>query len=257
MKRSQNSVNNTTDNIRSTFVLVHSAWTGAWEWGAVTPLLDESGQNAVAFDLPGHGEDTTPVSDITLDSYVQKVVDILDQQSEPVVLVGHSFAGIIISQAAELRPEKVKSLVYLCAFLLPNGVSFLNAIEGVEGSVVLDNLVFSEDGLTVIVNEEKQYEAFVHDIPEETFMDAQPNLVPEPTAPLGVALSITEENWGVLPRYYMECLQDNAIPNGVQKAMYTAIPVEKVFSLDTSHLPNFSVPDKVVENLLEIAQIKE
>ena len=237
----------------TTYVMVHSAFLGGWAWGPVASLLEKQGHKVIALDLPGHGKDKTPPSEVTLESYVKTVTDVLDTQRNPVILVGHSLGGIIISQAAENRPDKVKSLVYLCAFLLPSGGSFMKATEGVEGSMVLDNLVMAEDKTYVTVKEEVMHEAFAHDVPEDAFAQAKPMIVPEPTAPLATPISITQEKWGRIPRYYVECLADKAIPPAVQKAMYTAIPVQKVFSLDTSHAPNFSAPQELAEHLLAVA----
>jgi pimeloyl-ACP methyl ester carboxylesterase len=236
-----------------TYVMVHSAWLGGWAWGPVASLLQKQGHQVIALDLPGHGKDKTPPSEVTLDLYVKTVTDVLDTQRQPVILVGHSLGGIIISQAAENRPDKVKSLVYLCAFLLPSGGSFMKATEGVKGSMVLDNLVMSKDKTYATIKEDVMHEAFAHDVPDDAFAQARLMIVPEPTAPLGTPISITEEKWGRIPRYYVECLADKAIPPAVQKAMYTAIPVQKVFSMNTSHAPNFSAPQELVQHLLAVA----
>jgi pimeloyl-ACP methyl ester carboxylesterase len=237
----------------TTFVMVHSAFLGGWAWDSVASLLEKQGHRVIALDMPGHGKDKTAPSAVTLDSYVKAVTDVLDGQRDPVILVGHSLGGIVISQAAENRPDKVKSLVYLCAFLLPTGGSFMNATDGVKGSMVLDNLVMAEDKTYVTVKEDVMHEAFAHDVPQDAFARAKPLLVPEPTAPLGTPLSITQERWGRIPRYYVECLADRAIPPAVQKAMYTSIAVQKVFSMNTSHAPNFSAPQKLAEHLLAVA----
>jgi pimeloyl-ACP methyl ester carboxylesterase len=237
----------------STFVLVHSAWLGAWAWEHVAPILEQQGHKVIAPDLPAHGKDKTPPSEVTLESYVKTVTDVLDAQPEPVILVGHSLGGIIISQAAENRPDKVKSLVYLCAFLLPNGGSFMKATEGVKGSMVLDNLAMAEDKTSATIKEEVMHEAFAHDVPADAFAQVRPLIVPEPTAPLGGTISVTEEKWGRIPRYYIECTADKAIPPDVQRAMYTAIPIKKVFSINTSHAPNFSAPEELTKYLLAVA----
>ncbi|HUF64741.1 MAG TPA: alpha/beta fold hydrolase [Gemmatimonadaceae bacterium] len=237
----------------TTYVMVHSAWLGGWAWRSVATLLEKHGHKVIAPDLPGHGQDKTPPANVTLDSYVKTVTDVLDSQETPAILVGHSLGGIIISQAAENRPDKVKSLVYLCAFLLPSGGSFLKATEGVKGSMVLDNLVMAPDKTYVTIKEEVMHEAFAHDVPDEAFAQAKPMIVPEPTAPLGAGISITQDKWGRIPRYYVECLADKAIPPAVQKAMYTAIPAQKVFSMDTSHVPNLSAPQELAEHLLAVA----
>jgi len=237
----------------STFVLVHSAFLGGWAWEPVASILEKEGHKVVAPDMPAHGKDKTPPSEVSLDSYVKTVTNILDSQPEPLILVGHSLGGIIISQAAENRPDKVKALVYLCAFLLPSGGSFMKATEGVKGSMVLDNLVMGDDKTSVTIKEEVMREAFAHDVPAEAFARVRPLIVPEPTAPLAWTISVTEERWGRIPRYYIECTADKAIPPAVQRAMYTAIPVKKLFSMKTSHAPNFSAPEELAGYLLTVA----
>ena len=238
---------------KPTLVLVHSAWLGGWSWGHTTPFLEKTGYKVIAPDLPAHGQDKTKLSDVTLDSYVERIVSLIDQEEGQCILVGHSFSGVVISQVAEKRSNKISSLVYLCAALLPNGASFLQAVEGVKGSIVLDNLVMSEDQASVGIKEEVIHEAVAHDVPEEAFLAAKPMIVNEPTKPLGTPLSITEEKWGSIPRYYIETLNDNAIPPEVQKSMYTALPVKKVFTMNTSHAPNFAQPEELAQNILSIA----
>ena len=111
----------------TTFVLVHGAAHGSWCWDKVVPLLEAPGHEAIAVDLPGntYGEFDIPHNVITLDTYAQHVCKVLDQINEPVVLVGHSLAGLTITQTAEYRPEKIKTLVYLTAVLIASGESFI------------------------------------------------------------------------------------------------------------------------------------
>ena len=225
-------------------ILVHSAWLGAWQWEATMAHLNQEQLNPIAVDLPGHGQDSTPPNEITMDNYVDHLLDIIDHQSEKVVLVGHSFNGINISRVAELRPDKIKKLIYVTAFLVPNGTSFFSAVQGVENSKAVEHFYLSEDQSYALVTDEEMHNAFAHDIPLETFNAAKPNIVPEPSAPLGYALEITEENFGKLPKYYIECTEDKAIPIAVQRAMYKG-KVKKHFSLASSHTPNFSKPDSL------------
>jgi pimeloyl-ACP methyl ester carboxylesterase len=99
------------------YVFIHGAWHGAWCWEKVTPLLEKAGHTVYAIDLPGHGSDQTPISQVSLKSYTDKVCSILDDAEESVYLVGHSMGGIVVSQSAEYRSEKVKALIYVSAFL--------------------------------------------------------------------------------------------------------------------------------------------
>lgn len=236
---------------KETYVLIHSAWLGAWQWEGVAKALKAEGHNVITPDLPGHGVDKTSPADITMEDYVKTVTDILDAQENSVILVGHSFNGITVSRAAELRPGKVKSLVYLTAFLLPNGGSFFGAVQGVEGSKAVENFYLSDDKTYALVKEEEIQNAFAHDITEEAFNGAKPYIVPEPSAPLLYELEITEENFGSIPKYYIECTEDRAIPIEVQRAMYVD-KVDGVFTIESSHTPNFSQPNKVAEILLSI-----
>ena len=103
----------------------------------------------------------------------------------------------------------------------------------------------------LIINEEELQNAFAHDIPKEAFDGAKPYIVREPAAPLSYELEITDENYGSVPKYYIECTEDRAIPIEVQRAMYKG-NVEKVFSLNSSHTPNFSQPKNLADILLKI-----
>jgi pimeloyl-ACP methyl ester carboxylesterase len=242
-------------NNKEIYVLVHAAWLGGWQWENVKKELQANGHTVLTPDLPGHGSDQTAPGDITMEDYIENLSALLNKQSKPVILVGHSFNGITASQVAEFHPEKVKSLVYLTAFLLPNGSSFLRAVQGVKGSTAVDNFAFSEDKSYAFVNEEEIQNAFAHDIPKEAFDKAKPYIVPEPAAPLSYELEITENAFGNIPKYYIECTEDRAIPIDIQRAMYQG-KVKKSYSLESSHTPNFSQPDKLATILLEIANEK-
>ena len=246
-----NTNNNNMNKTKETYILVHAAWLGGWQWETVAKTLKENGHTVLTPDLPGHGNDKTAPEKITMTSYVNTLTDILDKQEESVILVGHSFNGITVSRVAELRPNKVKKLVYLTAFLLPNGGSFIGAVQGVKGSKAVDNFQLSDDKTYALVKEDEIQNAFAHDIPKEAFNGAKPYIVPEPAAPLMYALEITDENFGKIPKYYIECTDDKAIPIEIQRAMYNG-KVEKVFTLNSSHTPNFSQPDKLANILLEI-----
>lgn len=247
-----NTKNNNQMNTKETYVLVHSAWLGGWQWENVAKVLKDNGHTVLTPDLPGHGNDKTPPAEITMKDYVRTLSNILKKQDKPVILIGHSFNGITVSRVAELHPDKVKKLVYVTAFLLPNGGSFFKAVQGVEGSKAVENFYLSEDKTYAMVKEEEIQNAFAHDIPKEAFDDAKPYIVPEPAAPLMYELEITDANFGKIPKYYVECTEDRAIPIEIQRAMYKG-NVKKSYSLKSSHTPNFSQPQKLANILLEVS----
>jgi pimeloyl-ACP methyl ester carboxylesterase len=232
-----------------TYVLVHGAWHGGWCWYKVVALLEKEGYRVEAPDMPGHGRDKTPISEITFESYVKRVCRIIDAQSEPVILVGHSWGGHVITQVAEYRPEKIKLLVYLTAFLVASGEPMLQV--GKE-SILMSNVIVSEDQNYTSVRADAIKEIFYNDCSDEDVALAKLLLVPQ--ARVSPALSrINEQDSGRIPRVYIECLQDRTITPSRQKEMYTRLPCQKVISMNTSHSPFFSAPLELAKNLISLA----
>ena len=236
----------------STYVLVHGAFHGGWAWDKVAPLLEQAGHAVVAPDLPGHGQDKTPIAEITLQSYTDTICRILDAQTEPAILVGHSLGGITISQAAEQRPDKVKTLVYLAALLQRNGESSSDVMSTDETSQAPQYIITSEDKTTVRFELEDYRLVSYNDCSDEDIAWAAPFLVPEPTAPMQTPVRVSSENFGRVPRIYIETLRDNGVTPWLQKQMYTALPCQRVISMDTSHSPFLSAPEELAAHLLAV-----
>jgi pimeloyl-ACP methyl ester carboxylesterase len=233
----------------STFVLIHGAWHGAWCWEKVVPLLEAEGHRVVAPDLPGHGYDQTPLGEVTLQRYADRICEILKSESEPVILVGHSMGGMAITQAAEACPESIEALVYLCAFLPANGESLQYWAEQMGESLVASNMVLSQDQASVTVSNAFIIEAFYGDCDAEDAAVAKSRLQPQAVAPIVAPVSTSEESYGRVRRYYIECLQDRAIPIGMQRAMQDALPCQSVLNMNTSHSPFLSAPQALAANL--------
>ncbi|HEU4759336.1 MAG TPA: alpha/beta fold hydrolase [Dehalococcoidia bacterium] len=236
----------------TTYVLIHGAWHGGWCWDKVVPLLERAGHRALAPDLPGHGADKTPIPQVTLQAYADRVCAILDAQPEPVVLVGHSMGGAVISQAAEQRPDGIRTLVYLCAFLLRDGESLLQIAQEDPEALVLPNLEQAEDGASASVRQDALRDVFYADCSDEDVGRATSLLVPQATAPFATPVHTTPESFGRIPRVYIECLRDHAISVAVQRQMYAALPCQRVTSMDTSHSPFFSAPAELARHLTSL-----
>lgn len=236
----------------STVVLIHGAGSGGWVWHKVVPYLQQQGHIVMAPDLPGHGLDRTPIAEVTLSAYVDRVCQVLDAQPEPVVLVGHSLGGGVITQVAEYRPDRIQTLVYLAGYLLQNGQSMLDIAQADTESLLLANAIFSKDRLSATFRPEALQELGYHDCSEADLALVRSLLAPQAVAPLATPVTTTPDNFGRVPRVYIECQQDKVIGPMTQKRMYTALPCQQVMPLETSHNPYLSAPQTVAEQLLSL-----
>lgn len=235
----------------ATYVLVHGAWHGAWCWSKVIPELETLGHRTITFDLPGHGDDPTPRRTVTLKSYAACIVKTLDMINEKVILMGHSMGGMAISVAAEQRPGKISTLVYLAAFLPKNGESLFTIEERSPRPSVPENLVPAANGKTGTLNPERIVDLFYHDCNEEDIAYAMSRLTPQPLELLNTPVAITAERFGSIPRVYIECTDDHAISVELQRDMVVASPVTKIISMNSSHSPFFSKPRELARILHE------
>ncbi len=236
----------------STFVLIHGGCHGAWCWYKVMPALEKLGHTVIAPDLPSHGRDKTPVSAVTLQSYVDTVCNILDAQPEPAVLVGHSMGGGIITQTAEYRPEKIKTLVYLTALLPANGESMGMVLRRNTAPIPATNFVATADGSASSVREDALGDVFYGDCSAEDIALAKLSLTPQAKAPLKAKVQTSAVNFGRVPRVFIECLQDHAHSVPFQRSVYPTFPGRQVIAMNTSHSPFFSAPEELAMHLVEL-----
>ncbi len=140
-----------------TYVLVHGAFSDSNAWQKVTPLLEKEGHKVVTLDLPAHGKDTTPVEQASLQGYTDRVLQAVDAQQKPVILVGHSMGGTVISQVAEQRPDE-------------DGKTLTLKLEALQNAFCQD--CFAADAQAISANAPR----------------------PEPVAPQGTPVTVTEAN---------------------------------------------------------------
>lgn len=238
----------------ATYVFVHGAWGGSWCWDRVVFLLQDAHHNAIVLDLPGRAGDETPRRAITLASAVRKVCRVIELQPEPVILVGHSMGGAILSEAGEILPTRIRTLVYLSAFLLRSGQSVLEVAATDRDSLAGPNLVLDQESGSICL----QAQAPIKEICFGSCTDAdvaraRAMLVPEPLAPLTTPISVTENRLGRVRRVFIECLKDRTLSLRVQREMLAATPCEQVISMDSDHSPFFSDPLTLATHLMQLA----
>ncbi|OKI16430.1 alpha/beta fold hydrolase [Streptomyces sp. CB03911] len=112
------------------YVLVHGAWHSGRVWDRVVPLLTRAGHRVLAPSLTGHGEKAHLLGpDVGLDTHVADIVAVLlEQDLSDVILVGHSYAGMVVSAVAGQVPDRIAGLVYLDAMVPADGESVLDVM---------------------------------------------------------------------------------------------------------------------------------
>ena len=214
--------------------------------------MEKAGHRAIAIDLPGMGRDKTPIQDVTMKTTVEKICALIDSIPGKVILVGHSKNGIMISQAAEYRPDKIEKLVYLAAYLIPNGKTQREySIQDTEGWLKPYVTQHPDTGSHTL-QPEIYREGLYHDCEEEITELAKVLLSHEPVESGITPLQLSDANFGRVPRVYIECTEDRAVTPFFQRKMYGETSCEKVYSLPTSHSPFFSRPKELVEILLNL-----
>ena len=211
---------------------MHGAWHGAWAYDLLLPHLESAGLRARTVDLPSAG------SRDGLDADAAAVRAALAQSPGPTVLVGHSYGGVVITEAAG-GTDDVAGLVYLCAFLLDEGESLLGALQG----QVPDWIEVDEAAGTSRAH--RPHEVFYGDCPPEAAQAAADRLVPQSLA--SFAMPQTTTPWRTLPSTYVVCTQDKALPPPAQEAM--SARAGTVVRLDRSHSPFLSAPDELARVL--------
>jgi len=238
------------------FLLIHGAWHGAWCWSKLIPALEALGHRAVAIDLPAQGDDPTPSAETTLALWAGRVVAALEGFAAPPILVGHSMGGLSMTAAAEAAPARIAALVYLAAFLPQDGDSlFSMAAAHDPARAVLRNQV-APDGITSMPEEATIVPAFYADCDAADIAYARARFRPLPLRPAIDKIHVTPERFGSVPRAYIECTDDRAIPIENQRQMVAASPCYAVRSLAAGHSPFYSMPDRLASVLAEIAGLK-
>ena len=239
------------------FVLVHGAFGGAWSWEPLIEPLEAAGHTVEAFDLPGAGDDQTPVEGVTLESCAERVCAVLAQRSEPAVLVGYSMGGVVVTQAAANCPERIASLIFVWAFMPADGQSLLDLASLPEGKddMIQANIVIEGDPPVASLSEEATVAAIYNCCTPEQAARAVARRRPQPVAPFGTPVRIDDAVLASIPRSYVLTTRDHSLPPALQRRMIGEHPCERVIELDADHAPFLSATAELVAALAEIAEI--
>lgn len=242
-------------------VLVHGAWHGGWCFDALRSALAERSVMATAPDLPGHGEDLNPPGDVAGDAAA--IAAILRGIGRPVVLLGHSYGGLVISEVVAQLGEQddldrlVSHVVYLCALALPNAMSFGDLPPGVNDRSMLSRMMQRLEGGSSVLNPadpEGFREVFAADCDLAHATRSLAKASPQLLRNLRATSRVTAPK--LVASTYVVCTEDMAIPVEAQQAMVAAIRAAggqlASVELVSSHSPYASMPGIVADLLVSL-----
>jgi pimeloyl-ACP methyl ester carboxylesterase len=218
-------------------MLVHGVAHGAWCWSRTRADLVRRGHDVFAVDLPL----------TSLDDDATAVRRALDEWGRHAVLVGHSYAGLVISKAASQRSD-VQHLVYVAAVLVDGGDVYLKRLREFPAAPIIDEVELTPDG-NFVVPAEAAVGCFYNECDSGEVREAAGRLRPTVAACLAVATGA--EPWRSIPSTYVLCERDRASHPDFQRWMSTR--AGGVVTLDTDHSPFMSMPEQFADLLDGIA----
>jgi pimeloyl-ACP methyl ester carboxylesterase len=240
-------------NTNKTILLIHGAWEGAWSWEHTIEHLEGNGHTVKAIDLPGHGDDKTPISEIDMALYANRVKKELEKIDGQVILVAHSFAGFIITKAAEEMPEKIEKLVYVASAIPYEGKTALEVFEEDKESEFLENLIFSEDKSIATMSRETVKNIIFTGATDAQIDVVLPKLVAQATKPFFEQVITTPENFGRIPKAYVETTLDRVVTIKGQRHIQKMVGIDEVITLESGHVPLETAPGELADALNTIA----
>ena len=279
---------------KTVFVLIHGGWHNHSAWNKVTPILEADGFTALTLDLPGAGvnaiaprslgrrpfdaaafaAERSPVAGVTQEERTQAVVALIKEAASlnhsKVILLGHSAGGVTISAVAEQVPNLLLAVVYLAGFMVPHGMPLLAMLQHEALSSALAPGLFVGDPVAIGATRihagstDEAYRsllkaAFYGDVSESEFARAASQLhCDESNAGAVTPSGITPGRFGTVPRHYIRCTQDRAIPLTGQDHMIAAVDgaiggKTTIHTLESSHSPFLSQPAALSKILVDIA----
>ena len=229
------------------FVLVHGAWHGAWCWKRVLPLLWSTGHRAFAVSLSGVGERAhLPPQAITLDTHIADVVNVIEaEELLDAVLVGHSYAGVVITGVAQRSMRRLRHLVYLDAAVPLPGESWSSLHD--ETTRTARRQAIAESGTLA------PPDPAVYGLSGDDAAWVARRQTPHPGGVYDTPLEFDAERIGALPRTFISCTSPALPTIDASRARVRRDAGWTFLEMATGHDPMISAPDALVRQLVALA----
>jgi len=228
-------------------VLVHGAWHGAWCWRRVLPLLWEAGHRVVPVTLSGLGERAHQLTaDITLGTHVEDVVAaVRAEECRGAVLVGHSYAGMVVTGAADRLGDEVGALVYVDGVVPAPGEAW-STRNSPEVQAARRGAIAAHGHLPPA-----PASAFGLGGDDAAWVDRRQT--PQPAGVYDDTLDFDADRWAARPRTFVDCTAPALATIDPSRERVRSQPGWEVVELATGHDPMVSAPEQLADVLLAVA----
>lgn len=239
---------------KPTIVLVHGAFETAAVWKGVESGLRTDGYSVIVPELPGRPGNPLSPDKVSLETYRGTVAHAIDEAKGPVVIVGHSFGGVVISDvASKMDPKHVKNLVYVAAYMPRNGESLLSLATSDTDAKIGPSLKIDKEHGIASVERSARGELFANGAPEPVKAAVADAIVDEPLAPLATPVQLGPA-FAKLPKTYIHTALDQVVSPALQARMVANSPVQREVSLNTGHTPFLTDVAGLVSEIEKSAQ---
>ncbi len=234
------------------YLLIHGAYHGAWCWEEVKEVLEDKENVVYTIDLPGHGKDKTDRSKINVSLYVTAVKKFIEENNiNNVTLVGHSFAGVVITKLIEVLPNRIKDIVLISAVVLDNGEAFFDYFPQEIKEKYLKQANESEDNSITPNSASLRARLFNDLVDDNKFENIFNKLTPQPILPYTEKIYLKDFKETSIPIYYIFCKNDISLsPESFKKILSKLPPKFKKIEIQSDHEVMFSHPKELVEVMI-------
>ncbi|MGE3683371.1 MAG: alpha/beta fold hydrolase [Bdellovibrionales bacterium] len=235
-----------------TFLLVHGALLTSSVWSAVQSELQTLGHNVVTLDVPGRAQDGISPKAVTLDLATSKVCRVAALQHDPVILVGHSQGGALITHAVGKCPNSIVGLIFVAAVVPKSGTTAFQDLSPEDEEWFTQVAALDEEnGIWRITSPERIGAAFMADVPRQAIARWIPTFVNEPSELGNGTILYDTKEWNKIPKVYIETRQDRIIGLPTQRRIQVTHHFDAVFSIDASHSPFLSKPKELSKHIID------
>ena len=235
------------------FIFIPGSWHGAWCFDLLLLELQRRAVRCETLDLPGLGDDETPLGEVTFDAGVQRVVGLIGNRRN-VTLVGHSFGAFYATEAAIRAASKIREVVYLASYVPMEGDSFSSQEELVPLEPGVKSLTSRKDDDLLELDPKAAVDFVYSDVAEGIAAAAATRIRPQPIAPFREAAISRPESGGLgsLSRRAIVAENDQVLnpEHCVLAAERAGVVVE---TIPTGHMPFLSMPKLLADTLLGVS----